>query len=434
MVSPDDRYFEPEVELLGRSELRDVQEQRLLELVPRAYELAPLYREVWDKAGVHPRHINSMADFKRLAPFINKDMIREFRDRHQDPYGGLLMVDPADLQSVMSSSGTTGDATLFPESSPRWGHLQTGWIRDLWENGLRPGDRAICGTATTRGTGYHDMRQLGVTTLSINAWFGQWEKVLDAIEKYQVNYVQLTGPVIPELDRLARTRDMRKAFASVKFAGFAGEPLGTRMRAKIKNEWGLELAMGTSAGDTGMAWECREKAGYHLWEDTVIPENLDPDSLEPASASAGELVVTDIDNQVAPLIRYRTDDLVKLDESACACGRVHARMHPLGRVGDLTLVRGIAIGPMQIWEILEGHEETSSAVFQLIRPKRELDELRIRVGYAPERTSSVSDLDQRLTDEIYRAVGVHPVLDLVPEQEVLSRAASAAKIPRVAKE
>ena len=422
------------MELLPRDELDRLQEEKILELVPYVYERSALYRTTWEAAGVHPRDIRSMADFHERIPFITKDTVRQWRDEKGDPFGGLLCVDPADLTAIMSSSGTTGDATFFPERFDRWAPLGTGYVRDLWEHGLRPGDHTVITPGTFRGSAADDVRQLGCVPHAINAWFGGWEDVLDTVEKYDVRYLQPMGPLMGELERIAEHRDMRKALAPVKFASFAGEPLGIRMQERFRDEWDTRLAMWTSAGDTGTSWQCREHNGYHLWEDTVVVEDLDPEGRAPVTeGDVGELVVTDIDNLVAPLIRYRAEDLVRLDRGTCGCGRTHVRQWPVGRAGDLTVVQGRSVMPMEIWAVVERFDETRSALFQIVRPQRELDDLRIRIGYAPERTRSLDDLDQRLSAAIEEAVGVDPQLEFVEEQQIIARASSAAKIPRIVK-
>jgi phenylacetate-CoA ligase len=433
-VTEDDRYFEPDVELMPRTELEELQEAKVLELVPYAYERSALYRRLWDDAGVHPRDIKTMADFRERIPFITKDTIREFRDETGDPFGGVLCVDPDDLTAIMSSSGTTGDATFFPERFDRWAPLQTSFVRDLWEHGLRPGDHTVANGTTFRGAGSDAERQIGCVVHTLNSWFGGWEDVLDTVEKYDVRYLQPLGPLMGELERIAEHRDMRKALAPVKFASFAGEPLGIRMQKRFREEWDTRLAQWTSAGDTGGAWECREHNGFHLWEDTVVAENLQPDGRDPVGeGDVGELVVTDIDNLVAPFIRFRAEDLVRFDRGTCGCGRTHARMWPVGRAGDLTIVQGKSVMPLEIWAVVEEFDETRSALFQIVRPQQQLDRLRIRVGYAPERTRDVDELDQRLTAAIEAAVGVEPELEFVEEQQIIARASSAAKIPRIVK-
>jgi phenylacetate-CoA ligase len=428
----DDRLFEPEIETMPREDLRALQEERIRDVVRIAYDHAPLYRSLWDQAGVGPDDIKTLEDFTERIPFVCKDDIKAWRSDKGDPFGGILCA--SDVNTVMSSSGTTGEPTYFAEKHEMWSPLAVGQVRSLWEHGLRPGDYALGQPTTFRGGGSHALRLLGVTTIDIDTFLGAWENALDAIERYDVRYAMLLGPLMGELQRISEHRDLRAALAPLKFASFAGEPLGIRMQATVRDEWDTKLFMWTSAGDVGTAWECSVGDGYHIWEDTALVECLDPAGTDAvADGEIGELVVTALDNGQAPLIRYRSDDLVKVDRSPCGCGRTHVRQWPMGRKGDRTLVRGQSVTPIQIWEIVEQLDETRAALFQIIRPAEELDELRIRVGYDADHTPDLTALEAKLSDRIEDAMGLRPILDLVDERDILARTSSAAKVPRVAK-
>ena len=93
--------------------------------------------------------------FHRRAPFITKDDIRQFRDREQDPFGGLLCTGYADTTTVFSTSGTTGDATLYAHGWDRWHPFWAATARDLWEIGVRPGDHVLGSGFKMRGPLYH---------------------------------------------------------------------------------------------------------------------------------------------------------------------------------------------------------------------------------------------------------------------------------------
>jgi phenylacetate-CoA ligase len=432
---PNERYLEPEAETLPRERLDALQAEKVLDLITYAYGKSALYRELWDSNGVHPRDITSMADFSKKLPFISKDVVRDFRDRTGDPFGGLLCVDPDDLHSVTASSGTTGDATFFAEvwQGAPIAPLPSSYLRPLWMMGMRPGDRAIMPPTTFRGQQDLQNSLLGLITIYVNAWFGNWSEVIEAIREHQPAYVPLLSPNFVELDHLSLKYDLREVFAGVKAASFAGEPLGAAMRRKATEDWGLDLFVYASAGDTGTAWECDQHDGYHLWEDELFPEVVDPLGSDPVpDGGVGELVSTSIDNPASPLIRYRTDDLVRMSRETCGCGRTHARIWVLGRKGDETVVQGRAILPGEIWAAVETQPETETGLFQIIRPQRELDELRLRVGFDASRTGNVGELGDRLRAAVFEAVGVEPVIDLEPEEALLARG-SAAKIPRITK-
>ncbi|GAA2409828.1 phenylacetate--CoA ligase family protein [Actinomadura vinacea] len=431
---PDDRYLEPEVETMPREALREAQERRILELVPTAYERSPFYRELWDSHGVHPRDIKSLEDFQERVPAFGKDTVRDYRSRTGDPYGGLLCVPPSELTSITSSSGTTGDPEFFAEIWDGAPPLVTAQLRDLWEVGLRPGDRVVSPPGTFRNLMDYGYHALGAVVISADTWFGRMPETLEVVRRYRPAYLQLIYPQLVELEHLAGEYELKEIFSSLKGASCAGQPISPRMRKKVQDEWGIELYEYTSAADTGTAWECREHDGFHLWEDTVFAECLDPAGTEQvADGAMGELVATDLDNRAAPLIRYRSEDLVRLTHDRCGCGRTHGRMWVAGRRGDETLVQGTPVVLRDVWQAVEAEPETAAGVFQIVRPSREVDRLRVRVGYDPAMTADTADLAARLRAGIAERTGVEARLELHTEEELMSTVRSVAKFPRVVK-
>ncbi|WP_433461895.1 phenylacetate--CoA ligase family protein [Spirillospora sp. CA-128828] len=432
---PDDRYLEPEVETMPREALREVQERRILELLPAVYENSSFYRELWDSHGVHPRDVKTLEDFQERIPSFSKDMLREYRARSGDSYGGLLCVAPSELTSITSSSGTTGDPEFFAEIWDGAPPLVTAQLRDLWELGLRPGDRVLSPPGTFRNLMDYGYHALGAVVISADTWFGRMPETLEVVRRYRPAYIQLMYPQLVELEHLEHEHDLKEIFSSLKGAACAGQPISPRMRRKVQDEWGIELFEYTSAADTGTAWECREHDGFHLWEDTVFAECLDPSTYEPVDDGAmGELVATDLDNRAAPLIRYRSEDLVRLTRNGCACGRTHARMWVAGRRGDETVVRGRPVVLRDVWQAVEAEPETAAGVFQIVRSSREVERLHVRVGYDPSATADTGDLAERLREGIGKRTGVEPDLELHTEEELMSTVRSVAKFPRVVKQ
>ncbi|WP_007507269.1 phenylacetate--CoA ligase family protein [Pseudofrankia saprophytica] len=431
-------YLEPEIETAPADRIASEQTRRLLEVVRLAHERSALYQGRWDPAGVKPDDVQSPADFRRLVPFIDKDAVRAFRDRTGDAFGGLLCVDPADLTTITASSGTTGDPTFFNEmwAGLACAPLPAGYLRALWMMGVRPGDRVLCNAATFRGWIEDAFRAMGLVPLLVDTWMGKWAEVLRVIEQHRPTYVQLMSTNLVELEHLAPHHDLRKLFDSFKAVSFAGEPLGARMRERLSTEWGLDVFVYTSAGDTGLAWECTEHDGYHLWWDEVFLEVVDPATGEPvAEGEVGEMVVTSLDNDAAPLIRYRTGDLVRHSTAVCPCGRTSPRVWVLGRGGDETVVAGRSVLPHEIWTAVESVDETQTGLFQIIRPTREVERLRLRVGYDASRPVDLPELAARLASSVADAARLPAELvDIELEtEEALLRRGSAAKVPRVAK-
>ena len=153
---PDDRFFEPEIETMPRARIAALQEERILELVPYVYERSALVRKKWEEARVKPSDISSLADFTERVPFITKDDIRQFRDAAQATRSAACCApDYADTTTVFSTSGTTGDATLYAHAWDRWHPFWAATARDLWEIGVRPGDYVLGSGFKMRGPLYH---------------------------------------------------------------------------------------------------------------------------------------------------------------------------------------------------------------------------------------------------------------------------------------
>ena len=436
----DQAFFDVDYETMPRAQLEDVQLELLLDTIALAYERAPLVRETWQAAKVRPADIRTLDDFREKVPFISKDAVRRFRDEKGDPYGGLLCLDTAELTAVMSTSGTTGDPTLVAE---RWGGEPVGrravMYRDFWGMGVRPGDYVALVLFTFRGPTYSFVQSLGAIPILLDYELGELERLLRLSIRYRPTALyNFGGTMINAVADVAAACgiDPRDAFSSYRAIVWAGEPLGARAR-QLAESWGLPLFEHSSVGDVTACFECHAHDGMHVWEDTALVEGIDPDSVDHTGAAAVaedgarcELVATALVNRVAPLIRYRSDDIVRLDRRPCGCGRTHARVHTIGRKGDELVVQGRSILPVDLWAAVESLPACRLGLFQMVRPAREADELRLRVGFQDVPADGLPALADHVAAAVAAAVGIEPVVELVPN-EVLLRLGPPHKIPRV---
>jgi phenylacetate-CoA ligase len=427
---PGSRYLDPAIETMARPELEALQTERLLERLPQVYEHSALMRSVWQAAGISWRDITSLEEFSKLAPFVDKDRIRQFRADHADPVGGLLCVPHAHIAVLGSSSGTSGDPTPLPQQAN--GPLVVGLARDFWEAGARPGDYVANAQFTYRSShAIERFERIPVVPIFLDQGTEDLEALFDASVRFRptVLYV-VNNLLIAAIDDYGTRsgRDPAEVLASYKAVIFGGEPLSDRSRALLAR-WGLRAPQMTALGDVCGAIECREADGCHTWEDLALVEHLQLDSTTPAAdGERGELVVTSLTEWVAPLIRFRSGDIVELTRRPCGCGRTHARIKVLGRTGDEIVIDGRSILPRDVWPAIEAVPATAAGLFQLIRRERHSDRLRIRVGYRG--TSMAAGLAADVASSVEDRLGLVPEVELVPEAQLL-RLGPPHKIPRV---
>ncbi|MEQ1808454.1 MAG: hypothetical protein ABL889_00915 [Terricaulis sp.] len=426
------RYFDT-IEAAPRDEIEKRQLQRLIEQVHHVYKHSALIRREWDKVGLKPEDIRSVSDFTSRAPFIEKSTIQAFRADTGDPMGGILAGDLSEVALYGTSSGTTGDPTMFAESWTARGEMVF-TPRDIWMSGLRAGDYLIDVQMVIRSIGRLYFQDMGATPIFFHHDASDVARMVEACVKYRPTWMfHISSPLIYALERLEIEKkvDLRDAFSSFKGVIYGGEPMGRHNRDLMKR-WGVPVFEFTSLGDCGTAWECEASDGFHAWEDLVVFEVVDPATGEQVpSGGRGELVCTALVDKVDPLIRFRSGDLVRWTNDRCACGRTHARYWPLGRAGDETLVNGRSVMPTDVWAAVESVPETASGLFQIIRPQREVSELKLRVG--SDDASDLADLANRVTAAVEKATGIRPVVELMPNTEIV-KFGPPHKIPRTARQ
>jgi phenylacetate-CoA ligase len=175
-----------------------------------------------------------------------------------------------------------------------------------------------------------------------------------------------------------------KKDVKLRIAFIGAEPHSEEMRKKIEASYDIDAfnSYGLSEmNGPGVAFECPEKNGLHVWEDSFLLEIIDPKTLKPLSdGEEGEVVFTTLNREGMPFIRYRTRDLAYVYQESCPCGRTHRRISRIkGRDDDMLIIKGVNMFPMQIETILMKFPEIGRNYQIILETKEHMDELTIEV-------------------------------------------------------
>jgi len=424
-------YWQPKYELMAREELEELQLRRLKSVAEKVYKSVPFYHKKFQEAGVAPEDIKSLADISRLPTTRKQDL----RDNY--PFG-LFAVPSEEVVRVHASSGTTGKPTVVGYTArdiETWSDLMA---RDFVMVGVEKKDifqNAVNYGFFTGGLGVHyGIERMGA--MAVPSGVGNTERQLEIMMDFGVTVLHCTPSYALYLAETAKARGVVDKL-NLRIGCFGAEPWSDESRRELEealnikayDSYGLSEMMGP-----GVAFECQEQDGLHIWEDHFLIEILDKSEQPCAPGEPGELVITSLTKEAMPLIRYHTGDVTYIMEESCPCGRTSRKLHRfLGRADDMLIVRGINVFPSQIEDVLVSIPEIGS-YFQVIvdRKKHGLDEISIQVELKDEAfTGELSDLAriQKKTEERLKSVlNVRSKIELVEKGSIPRTAGKSKKV------
>jgi phenylacetate-CoA ligase len=424
-------YWNKDAETMPREELQKLQLQRLREVVKYAYERVPFYRKRFEAAGIKPEDIRSLEDLKYI-PFTSKADLREVY-----PFG-LFAVPLSEIVEIHSSSGTTGKpvvAGYTRRDLEVWGEVMA---RSLTMIGVTSQDvvQIAYGYGLfTGGLGFHyGALKIGATIVPASA--GNTRRQITVMQDFGTTVLACTPSYALYLAEYARDEmGIDPSTLKLRAGSFGAEMWTEEMRREIEKRFGIKAynVYGlTEIIGPGVAHECEEQKGLHIWEDHFLPEIIDPETGEwVEEGKEGELVLTTLTKEGVPMIRFRTKDITSFVPGECPCGRTGRRIERIkGRTDDMIKVRGVMLFPYQIEQcILEVQGVEPHYQIILTRPHH-LDEIEVQVEMAKETFSdevrAIEDLRRRLEKKIEETVGIRVKVTLV-EPKSLPRSEGKAK-------
>ncbi len=415
---------------VDRRALERIQLERMRATLERVYANVPFYRESFDKQGVKPSDLQTLADIAKFPFTMKKDL----RDHY--PFG-LLATDNKNIVRIHASSGTTGKPTVVCYTRNDLECWSETMARSLQMCGLSENDIVQVGYGYglfTGGLGAHyGAERLGCSVVPASG--GATEKQLMLIRDFNVSAIMCTPSffihMIEEAEKLGI--DLKKT--NLKKGVFGAEPWTEEMRSMIENRTGIDahdiFGLSEIMGP-GVSCDCECHNGLHVFEDHYYPEIIDPDTGEvKAPGEEGELVFTTITKEGMPLIRYRTRDISCLHYETCECGRTIVRMEKVRRrTDDMLIIRGVNVFPTQVESVLLSIEGIQPYYQLVVSRTKAMDELEVRVEVTPDIISDeVGKLEKvraLISGKIKQIIGISARITLV-EPGKIERTAGKAK-------
>ncbi len=423
-------YLHEKLETLTRSEIEALQWERLQRTLERCMN-SPFYRKRFADAHLTLADIRSLDDLQKI-PFTTK---QDLRDNY--PFG-LAAVPMSEVVRLHSSSGTTGTPTVILHTQKDLDEWANAVARCLYMVGLRRGDvfQNSSGYGMfTGGLGFqYGAERLGMLTVPAAAGntkrqikfirdFGT--TALHAIPSYasRIHEVMEEMGVDPRRDTKLRTLII------------GAEPHSEEQRRKIEQMLGVKaynsFGMSEMCGP-GVAFECTEQNGMHIWEDYYIVEIVDPVTLEPVpDGEVGELVLTTINREAMPLLRYRTRDLTRFLPGECPCGRHHRRLDRMkGRSDDMMILKGVNIFPIQIETVLMQFEELGTDYLITLTNEEANDLMTVEVELKDfsDDYARLQALTKEITRQLKDEILLTPLVKLVPKGALPKQEGKAVRV------
>ncbi|HOL58037.1 MAG TPA: phenylacetate--CoA ligase [Spirochaetota bacterium] len=422
----DNRY-----ETMPREEIEQFQLEKIQALLNRLFLNVPYYKRIFTENKIIPTEIKSFKDFARI-PFMDKEILRL-----NQPYG-LFAIPLREIIRFHSTSGTTGEPIAVGYSKNDLNHWSELIARNLSGAGVNPNDVvqiAFEYGMFTGGLGFHyGAEKIGASIIPVSNINPEYQ--LNIIRNYKTTVLISTPTMALKIANHIDKLNINKNELSLKIGIFGAEPWTEKERKEIEQRlninaydtYGLSEIIGP-----GVAAECHFKNGLHLNEDYFYAEIIDPETLEVLEdGKEGELVLTTLNKEAFPLIRYRTGDITSINREKCECGRTFLRLKKIERRrDDLIIINGVKIYPLAIKNIISKIENLGDKFEVVLTRENGEDKLQLNVeikdGTMIDVLKNLQSISERLKKEIFSVFNIDTDIKLV-ESTTLSHIKKRYKI------
>lgn len=409
-VKGADTYWNPVLETLPREKLVELQLKKFRKIVRWAYDNSKFHRRLYQDAGLEQGDIQTWDDVRKV-PKVEKAMMREIQRKDPFPYGDMLCVPLEKVTEFHQTSGTTGQPVYQPDTWQDWEWWSESWSYIMYAQGFRDTDRIFIpfgyNIFVAYWAGHYAGEKMGCEVVP----GGVLDTEARILKMQELNTTALMATPTYVLGMADKARAMGidpVEDLSVSKILCAGEPGASipATKKRMEEAWGAKVYDHVGATEIG-AWgyECTaQPGGLHVNEALFLVELEDVATGEIITEPGrrGKLIMTALDREAQPCIRFDSKDVAEWAEEPCPCGRTFRwiRGGVVGRADDITKVKGVLLAPSAIEEVVRGFPELSDEFEVEVTKKGDLDDITLKIELMPEEAGNREAVEARLVDQL----------------------------------
>jgi phenylacetate-CoA ligase len=402
-------YWNPVLETLVHEKTRDLQFRKFRRIFEWGYEKSKFHRALYDKAGIKPGDIQSFEDIRRI-PTVEKSMMRDIQRKDPFPYGDALCVPLDEVVEFRQTSGTTGQPVYQADTWQDWEWWSECWSYILWAQGYRPSDRVFLpfgyNVFVAFWAGHYAVEKIGAEIVPGGVLDTQ-ARILK-IQELQCTAMMATPTYVLGMADTARKMGIAPSSLAIRKITCAGEPGASipTTKKRMEESWSAKVYDHAGATEIG-AWcfECTaQSGGLHVNEAFFLVEIQDIETGEyiEEPGRRGKMIITALDRQAQPCIRFDSKDIIEWASEPCPCGRTFRTIKGgvIGRADDITKVKGVLLSPSAIEEVVRGLDGLGNEFEVIVDKVGDIDRITLKVEITKGREGERKQVEARLKDQL----------------------------------
>jgi phenylacetate-CoA ligase len=402
-------YWNPVLETLPHEKTRNLQLEKFKRVFQWTYERSKFHRGLYDKAGIRPEDIRSFEDIRRV-PTVEKSMMRDIQRKDPFPYGDALCVPLEEVSEFRQTSGTTGQPVYQPDTWQDWEWWAECWSFILWAQGYRPTDRVFIpfgyNVFVAFWAGHYAAEKIGAEVVPGGVLDTQ-ARILK-IQELNCTAMMATPTYVLGMADTAKKMGIDPRSLTIRKITCAGEPGASipSTKKRMEEAWNAKVYDHAGATEIG-AWcyECvAQSGGLHVNEAFFLVEIQDTETGEyiEEPGRRGKMIITALDRQAQPCVRFDSKDIIEWAPEPCPCGRTYRSIKGgvVGRADDITKVKGVLLSPSAIEEVVRSIDGLGDEFEVVVDKVGDIDRIALKIEIVKGRENERQRIERELKDQL----------------------------------